>query len=154
MHVQLGSRRGRADVSNVRGRRTLIPRSLLLVPAVCAAVLGAACQEEAGDGESVQVAWETRTEPLVVGQSAVADVMLRDRQRQPIRGAQVEVQAFMAHPGMAPVVARAVERGDGVYRVQLQFTMAGDWIAVVRGSLPDGRTLADQIAIGNVRPAG
>ena len=141
-------------MSSVRGRRTLIPRVLLLVPAVWAAVLGAACQGQAGNAESVQVSWESHTEPLVVGQSAVADVRLLDRERQPIRGARVDVQAFMAHPGMAPVVARATERGDGVYRVQLQFTMAGDWIAVVRGSLPDGRTLADQIAIGNVRPAG
>ena len=154
MHVQLGSRRDGADVSEVRGRRTPIPRALLLVPAVWAAVLGAACHDRAADAAPVLVAWETRTEPLVVGQPAVAELTLRDRQRQPILGAQVDVQAFMAHPGMAPVVVRATERGDGVYRVRLQFTMAGDWIAMVRGVLPDGRTLADRIAIGNVRPEG
>ena len=39
---------------------------------------------------------------------------------------------------MAPVVADVIERGDGEYEAPLQFTMAGDWILLVTGQLPDG----------------
>ena len=50
----------------------------------------------------------------------------------------------MSHPGMAPVVADVVERGDGVYDAPLQFTMAGDWILLVTGQLADGRGLKSE----------
>jgi hypothetical protein len=56
-----------------------------------------------------------------------------------LSGAQLQIQGFMSHPGMAPLMVTAVEKGDGVYEAPLQFTMAGDWILRVTGQLPDGR---------------
>jgi len=97
--------------------------------------------------------WQARTSP-VLGRPLVADLRLRDASQHPVRGARIEVQAFMSHPGMAPVRATAAEGEDGVYRVELPLTMAGDWRAVVQGALADGRTLHDEIDIGLVRPAG
>ena len=45
----------------------------------------------------------------------------------------------MSHPGMAPIAARFSEMGNGVYAAGVDFTMAGDWIVVATGTLPDGR---------------
>jgi hypothetical protein len=86
------------------------------------------------------------------GDVTIADVSLTDAAHRPLRGARIELQAFMSHPGMAPVVTTAEERGDGVYRGRLQFTMAGPWTVLVRGSLPDGRTVTDRVDVPDVRP--
>jgi hypothetical protein len=32
--------------------------------------------------------------------------------------------------------------------------MAGDWIVLVAGTLPDGRTVSDRFDIAGVRPSG
>ena len=92
--------------------------------------------------------------PPTVGTPALGEITLRDRARRPVDGARLQVVGLMSHPGMAPVIAAVAARGDGVYRVQLQFTMSGDWILLVTGSLPDGRRLSHQIDIANARPAG
>lgn len=81
-----------------------------------------------------------------------AVLTIRDRSRQPVRGAVFQVEAFMPHPGMAPVGAAAVERGDGVYDVSLRLTMRGDWTLLVNGTLPDGRRLSRRIEVPGVRP--
>lgn len=102
----------------------------------------------------VSVTWTTEPSPPVVGAPIVADVTLRDADRQPVRGATIEIEGHMTHPGMAPVLAAAEERGDGVYRVRFQFTMAGDWIVLVKGFLPDGRPVNHRIDVASVRPSG
>jgi hypothetical protein len=84
----------------------------------------------------------------------IADVTLRDRSRQPVHGARLQLQAFMSHPGMAPVLATAEERADGVYRATLRFTMAGPWTIVIQGSLPDGRTVTHRVDIPDVQAGG
>ncbi len=40
----------------------------------------------------------------------------------------MRVEAFMTHPGMAPVLETAAATRDGVYSVRLRFTMAGEWV--------------------------
>jgi hypothetical protein len=57
----------------------------------------------------------------------------------------------MSHPGMAPVIAPATETAAGVYRVDLHFDMAGDWILQVTGALRDGRRIDRRIDIPDVR---
>jgi hypothetical protein len=57
----------------------------------------------------------------------------------------------MSHPGMMPVVVPVAERGEGVYEARLAFTMAGDWLLVVDGDLPDGGRLTRQLEIAGVR---
>jgi hypothetical protein len=92
--------------------------------------------------------------PPIVGTPALGEITLRDRARRPVPGARLQVVGLMSHAGMAPIIAVVAERGDGVYQVHLQFTMSGDWILLVTGSLPDGRRLSHQIDIANARPAG
>jgi len=93
--------------------------------------------------------------PPIAGTPALGEITLRDRALRPVLGARLQVVGLMSHPGMAPVFATVAERSDGVYQVQLQLTMSGDWILLVTGSLPDGRRLISlQIDITNRRPAG
>lgn len=138
MHVRVAE-------SNFRSRR------LALVLFLAAAVAGAACAARPAD--EVTVSWRAASAPRV-GDETVADVTLRDLARRPVRGARLQLQAFMSHPGMAPVVAAAEERTDGVYRASLRFTMAGPWTVVIQGSLPDGRTLTHRVDIPDVRAGG
>ena len=91
--------------------------------------------------------------PPIVGGATRAEVALRDGAHRPVRGAKLQVEAHMSHPGMAAIVAPITERGDGVYEVQLPFTMAGNWMLIVTGTLPDGRVLNHRVDI-TTRPAG
>jgi hypothetical protein len=59
----------------------------------------------------------------------------------------------MSHPGMTPVVASVAERGPGEYEAQLRFSMAGDWVLVLTGQLPDGAPVTKQLEVVGVRPA-
>jgi hypothetical protein len=52
---------------------------------------------------------------------------------------------------MAPVVTDALDKGDGVYEASLRFTMAGDWVLVVTGALPNGARITKQIDVVGVR---
>lgn len=84
----------------------------------------------------------------------MGEVTLRDAARRPVRGAKLQVEGHMSHPGMAPVIAKAAERADGVYEVQLQFTMRGDWILLVTGELPDGRRINHRVDVTTTGPSG
>jgi hypothetical protein len=59
----------------------------------------------------------------------------------------------MSHPGMAPVIGQATERGEGVYRVPLRFSMNGEWVVIVKGTLADGRRFDRRIETATVRQA-
>jgi hypothetical protein len=120
---------------------------------VCS-LAGAACGRHAAYAEDVSVEWKMTPAPPIVGAPALGEITLRDRSRRPVPGARLQVVGFMSHAGMAPIIAAVAERGDGVYQVHLQFTMGGDWILLVTGSLPDGRRLSQQIDVANARPAG
>jgi hypothetical protein len=61
----------------------------------------------------------------------------------------------MTHPGMAPIVVPAVDEGDGKYKVTLRFTMAGEWVLTLKGTLPDRRVLDQRLGGAvTVRPPG
>ena len=127
---------------------------LPVIAAVVCGTFGTACGRHAATAEDVSVEWEmTPTQPIA-GTPSLGVLTLRDGARRPLGGATLQVVGHMSHPGMAPVVATVSERGDGVYQVQLRFTMNGDWILIVSGSLPDGRRLNHRIDIASRRPAG
>ena len=76
------------------------------------------------------VEWTITPRLPVAGAETLAEVTLRDSAHRPVRGARLQIEAYMAHPGMAPVMATAAERGDGIYQIRLQFTMGGKWICL------------------------
>ncbi len=81
----------------------------------------------------------------------MARLTLRDAAQQPVTGARLRLEGLMSHPGMAPLSAALVERGNGEYDAPLTFTMAGDWILLVTGELADGKTIKKQIELNGVR---
>lgn len=99
------------------------------------------------------VSWAIEPAPPVAGSDTVAVITLQDDRKQPVRGATLQLEGHMSHPGMAPVTSSVTDRGDGTYEGRLQFSMAGDWIVVVTGELPDGRRITRQLEIAGIRPA-
>jgi hypothetical protein len=120
---------------------------------VCTVVIvTASCSQRAVVATDVIIDLTLTPMPPVVGGVTHAVLTLRDRAGQPVRGATLQVEARMSHPGMAPIIAVPVERVDGVYDAQLELTMSGDWIVGVTGTLPDGRTVHQQIETAGARP--
>ena len=154
MHVRVASR---ADRQRLRARTA---RAIaVLVCSLAAGGAGYGCgvdfhwHSDSDPSDDISVTWVLDPSPPVIGTPIVARMTLRDRDQKPVIGARLRLEGVMSHPGMAPVVADVVERGDGVYDAPLQFTMAGDWILLVTGKLADGRELKKRIEIAGVRPA-
>lgn len=127
-------------------------RGFRLALVACALLAGAACRPDAQ--REVTVSWAIEPAPPVTGTETIAVITLQDEQKQPVRGAKLQLEAHMSHPGMAPVTSGMTERADGTYEGRLQLSMAGDWILVVTGELPDGRRITRQLELSGVRPAG
>ena len=132
-------------------QRQRLTAALVLACSVSIACL-AGCAR-ADPSEAISVTWTLDPSPPVVGAPIAAHLTLRDRDQKPITGARLRLEGVMSHPGMAPVMAAIVERGDGTYEAALRFTMAGDWILLVIGQLPGGEPLRKHIEIAGVRPA-
>ena len=64
----------------------------------------------------------------------------------------MEVEADMSHPGMAPVFGEVEETAPGNYLAHVRFTMAGDWVLLLRIKLPDGRKIERQVDVRGVQP--
>jgi hypothetical protein len=57
----------------------------------------------------------------------------------------------MSHPGMRPEFGEAREIAAGRYQGRLDFTMAGDWVVLMRITLPGGQTLERPLEVKGVR---
>jgi YtkA-like protein len=86
----------------------------------------------------------------VVGPSTLT-ISLRDPSGRPVKGAVVQLEAHMTHPGMAPILALATEREAGTYEIPFAFTMPGDWALLVSAALRDGERIERRIDVANVR---
>jgi hypothetical protein len=146
VHLQLGPWRDRDRVTHrpAPARRPAWTRTAL----ACAAALTACSPQPAPPRLAID--WAA---PPAVGVESVANLRLLDASDRPVPRAALRVNAFMSHPGMAPVEAAVEEQGDGHYRVRLHFTMAGDWVVRVQGATTDGRSIDVQDAVHGVRPA-
>jgi hypothetical protein len=123
------------------------------IPAVaCGSVV--ACTRPPPVAEDVTVEWTITPRRPVAGAATLAELALRDSAGRMVRGAKLQVEGHMSHPGMAPVIAAASERDDGIYVIRLRFTMRGDWILLVTGRLPDGRRIKHRIDVTTTGPAG
>ena len=79
-----------------------------------------------------------------VGADTTVRVTLDDG-RGPLRGARVQIEAHMSHPGMAPLVVDASETAAGTYTARIPFSMTGEWTLVATGTLPDGRRISPHV---------
>jgi hypothetical protein len=96
--------------------------------------------------------WTLDPAPPALGRDTMTRITLRNTATNaPIGGARLRLEGHMSHPGMTPVTVPVVERGPGEYEAQLRFTMAGDWVLVLTGDLPDGGRLTRQLDVVGVR---
>lgn len=111
----------------------------------------AGCQKQGEPVPAVMIKHEITPQPPKVG---LATILLRlsDAAGQPIKGAQLKLEATMSHPGMRPVFGDAKETDAGRYQSALEFTMAGDWIVLVHVTLPNGQKVERQLNVTGVQP--
>lgn len=77
---------------------------------------------------------------------------LIDLSGTPITGAVMKLEGNMSHAGMVPVFAAVKEIEPGRYRSTLELSMAGDWIILVTGTLPDKSEFWRKFEIKGVAP--
>ena len=117
-----------------------VARRGLIALLVCSV---AACGGRDTDGD-VRVALVVDPVKPAAGSDTTVRVTLDDG-HGPLRGARVQVEAHMSHPGMTPLVADARETAPGIYIARIPFSMAGEWTLVATGTLPDGRRIAAHV---------
>jgi hypothetical protein len=83
--------------------------------------------------------------------TATFTLRVADASGRPLSGARVSLEGNMTHPGMRPVFAEARELEPGRYQSSLEFTMGGDWVVLVRVTLPDGRKIERQFDVKGVQ---
>jgi hypothetical protein len=151
VHVCVAASHGGRRLTVSRRNRLHTDLSILLL-ALSACWLTSACHRPA---QARGLTFESTLTPrrAAVGHPTLMELRVHDAGGRPVLGAQLRVEAQMAHPGMAPFLATATERGNGVYDVALKFTMAGDWIVLVTGSLSNGDKVEYRIDVPGVRPA-
>jgi hypothetical protein len=106
---------------------------------------------KAGPPPELRIEHEVTPQPLHVG-AATITLRLTDAAARPVAGAQIGLEADMSHPGMSPVSGDVREVEPGLYRGQLEFGMAGDWVILLHVALPNGQKLERQFDAPGVRP--
>jgi hypothetical protein len=151
VHVRVAPSHGRRCLTVSRRKRLQTDLSVLLL-ALWACWLVVACHRTA---QARDLTFESSLSPrrAAVGRPALLELRVLDAAGRPVLGAHLRVEAQMSHPGMAPFLATATERGNGVYEVPLRFSMAGDWIVLVTGSLSNGDKVEYRVDVPGVRPA-
>ena len=117
---------------------------------LAACCLAAACGSRPAD---VTVAWTIDPMPPAAAATTTVGLTLASPQGTPVTGAKLRLDAHMTHPGMAPVTSEVIELAGGAYQSRIRLSMAGDWVFVVSGELPDGHRLIKDLQVPAVRPA-
>lgn len=128
--------------------KRILEQSLVLLLLVTLALT--ACQQAEDNLPDVSVDLAISPDPPQVGPATVT-VTLHDADGEPIGGAEMKLEGTMTHAGMVPVFADATETEPGQYEATLEFTMGGDWIIIVRATLPDGRSLEREFDVREVK---
>ena len=114
-----------------------------------------ACVGRGGTGDfgadRAQIDLQTAPSRPTVGVAQLA-LTLADPSGTPLDGATVEIEGTMTHAGMKPVLAQARGQGEGRYQVDaFTFTMAGDWLLIVKVTLPDGGRAQRTFPVDGIR---
>ncbi|HEX3820727.1 MAG TPA: FixH family protein [Candidatus Sulfotelmatobacter sp.] len=109
-----------------------------------------ACQRKDALSQQLAVDCKFTPQPPHVGPTTVT-FAIADGAKRPIVGAHVTTEADMSHPGMSPVFADAKEIAPGRYQSTILLRMAGDWVVLLHGSLPNGDKFERQFDLRGVR---
>jgi len=112
-----------------------------------------ACRRASSPDEAISIDWQATPRDPIVAQEVTADIRIADAAGRDISGATVQIEAFMAHPGMAPIVQTTNETGSGGYRARLRLTMQGTWQLVASARFADGRSVRRPLGELHVRPS-
>ncbi len=109
------------------------------------ASLAVGCSRGGTDADSsaddIQLDLNITPDPPEMG-PAVIEITLRDAEGDPIEDAELEIEGNMSHARMEPVLVETTSDGAGTYVTEgFEFTMGGDWVITVTGTLADGREL-------------
>jgi hypothetical protein len=124
------------------------------IPVLMAAgsvLLWMGCSRATKPSSAVTVSFETMPRPARIG-TVTVDFTLADAAAKPVVGARLTTEADMTHAGMSPVFGMVREKQPGRYESTLKLDMAGDWVVLLRGTLPAGEKLEWQFELKNVRP--
>jgi hypothetical protein len=100
--------------------------------------------------EGVKLAWQLSPQPPYQGKATVT-VDLTGKDKKPVTGAAVKIEANMSHAGMKPVFGDGKETSPGQYQVPLEFTMGGDWFLLIDVKLADGRHMTKKVDVPAVQ---
>jgi hypothetical protein len=124
----------------------------MLLVAAGACMLMTACRPPSEPRRDLRLEWSVVPTPARVGPATLA-VTFRNADGSPEIGASLRVDAQMSQPGMAAESVTLNELGGGRYAGTVQFTMPGDWMLLVQGSLSNGTAVEHRIDVPRVRPA-
>jgi hypothetical protein len=108
-----------------------------------------ACRAAPGD---VGITWTVEPAHPHAGTTTVVRFTLNDARGQRLPGARLQLAAHMSHPGMTPITANVLDRGNGAYESRLLLSMAGNWTLVVSGELADGKRVTKHTEIAAAAP--
>lgn len=121
----------------------------LLILSAALALVATGCRKAAEPSGDISIGESIAPQPVHTGTETIS-FQLTNQAMQPIRGAHVQVEGDMNHPGMAPVFADAIETAPGGYQAQLNFSMGGDWVVLFHITLSDGRKVERQMDVKGV----
>ena len=128
-------------------RRSFGPVVLALLLAL-ATVAG--CGGDEPPATNIALALSVTPAQPAVGPATI-EVSAQTENGEPVTGADLEVEGTMTHAGMEPVTADLTEESDGRYVTRdFQFTMGGDWVIIVRGTLADGTKVEQSFDVPGV----
>jgi hypothetical protein len=109
------------------------------------------CDRAVRPSSNVTVGFESMPRPARVG-AVTVDFTLADAAAKPVVGAHLTTEADMTLAGMSPAFGTVEETQPGRYESTLKLEMAGDWVILLRGTLPAGEKLERQFDLRDVRP--
>ncbi len=116
-----------------------LPSAPLAIVLAAALALGACRGDPPPDDVPIQVDVSVAPTPPIVGPVRLV-LTITDEAGDPVEDARVQVEGTMSHAGMTPVHDSASYQGQGRWVVpEFEFTMGGEWIMIIRVTLPDGR---------------
>ena len=125
--------------------------STVLLALLAALILNACGPRGEQTGALAVTVVSVSPEPATVG-DAVITLEIHDADGNPVEGATIEVEGIMTHAGMKPVIVETESLGEGKYATQnFTFSMGGDWVLIVRATLADGSTAAQQVDLKGVQ---
>lgn len=117
---------------------------------LCAGLFLVGCPRRSEPQDGLSIEHEVAPRPPRVGPARIT-LRVSDAAGRPLSGARVSLEGNMSHAGMRPVFGEARESEPGRYQSDLEFTMGGDWVILVRLALPDGRKIERQFDVKGVQ---